>query len=45
MADPGTSAEATGPGLPLVKDAIVAQVGGIGFSVRPDRPAQAPSAG
>lgn len=33
------------PSLLPVKDAIVAQVGDIVLSVRPDRPAQAASAG
>ncbi|MEU0967415.1 PQQ-binding-like beta-propeller repeat protein [Streptomyces sp. NPDC005917] len=43
--NPGPSAETTVPSLLLVRDAIVAQVGDIVFSVRPDRPAQAASAG
>ncbi|MGW4906329.1 hypothetical protein [Streptomyces sp. NPDC004270] len=43
VAGPGPSAEATVPSLLLVKDAIVAR--GIVFSVRPDRPVRAASAG
>ncbi|MFG3023733.1 hypothetical protein ACGFZQ_35245 [Streptomyces sp. NPDC048254] len=45
MAGPGPSAEATVPSLLPVKDAIVARAGGIVFSVRPDRPVRAASAG
>ncbi|MER5515685.1 hypothetical protein [Streptomyces sp. NPDC002763] len=42
---PGPSVEATVPTLLLVKDAIVARAGGIVFSVRPNRPVRAASAG
>ncbi|MER7834765.1 hypothetical protein ABTY98_02345 [Streptomyces sp. NPDC096040] len=44
MDGPGTSAETTLPSLLLVKDDR-GQVGDIVVSVRPDRPAQAASAG
>ncbi|MEV7385502.1 PQQ-binding-like beta-propeller repeat protein [Streptomyces sp. NPDC091215] len=45
VAAPGASAESTVPSLLLVRDAIVAQVGDIAFSVRPDHPSRTASAG
>ncbi|MER5525306.1 hypothetical protein ABT075_11975 [Streptomyces sp. NPDC002677] len=45
VADPGPAAQPTVPDPLLVQDTIVAQVGGIVFSVRPVRPARAVFAG